>query len=321
MSQHKIVYTADLHGNEMQYKKLVDYAMEVSADSVIIGGDIAPKGKPFSSYISMQREFLEYQLPKLIMPLKKNLPSSGVFLIMGNDDCSVNVDVLKKNDNKLFHLIHGNRLKLNDNFEIVGYSYVPITPFVIKDWEKYDFSAVPKEYKDGYEMIKRGTYALNGLKSSKKGWRKSLFSPKIEQRSSVQKDLEDSLFTESAKKTVYAIHTPPYDTCLDLVYLSPPERMPDGAVIETISFDKDGRIVNPNSFHVGSMALRSFIEQHQPYLTLHGHIHETVEISGEFKDNIGDTLCLSAGNDNKSDKLAVIVFDLYNLDKVKRVLL
>ena len=42
--RYKIVYTADIHGNLVQYKKLVDYSLKNKAKAVIIGGDIAPKG-------------------------------------------------------------------------------------------------------------------------------------------------------------------------------------------------------------------------------------------------------------------------------------
>ncbi len=58
-------------------------------------------------------------------------------------------------------------------------------------------------------------------------------------------------------------HTPPLDTALDL--------LPDGS-------------------HVGSSAVRSFIEQNQPPLCLTGHIHEA-----KGSDCIGETLILNPG--------------------------
>ncbi|MBU0722988.1 hypothetical protein KJ973_03450 [Patescibacteria group bacterium] len=73
--------------------------------------------------------------------------------------------------------------------------------------------------------------------------------------------------------------------------------------------------------HVGSMALRLFIEKYQPYLTLHGHIHETVEMSGELKDKIGKTLCLTSGNHNVGEKLAVLIFRLDKAYGAKRIVI
>ena len=69
------------------------------------------------------------------------------------------------------------------------------------------------------------------------------------------------------------------------------------------------------------MAVRLFIEKEQPYLTLHGHIHETVDISGTFKHNIQNTLCLTSGNHNVGEQLAVLVFDLYNPRDVRRIII
>jgi Icc-related predicted phosphoesterase len=108
---------------------------------------------------------------------------------------------------------------------------------------------------------------------------------KFEQEDSIQKDLAQELFTKNARRTVYVFHTPPYKTNLDLTY--------------------DGE-------HVGSIAVRQFIEKFQPYLTLHGHIHETVKRSGNYREQIGDTFCLTAGNDNFGSELAVLTFDIFN---------
>jgi len=73
--------------------------------------------------------------------------------------------------------------------------------------------------------------------------------------------------------------------------------------------------------HVGSMAVRLFIEQHHPYVTLHGHIHETVDVSGEFKERIGDTISLSSGNHNVGSKVAVLLLDTDHPANVRRLFL
>jgi Icc-related predicted phosphoesterase len=58
-------------------------------------------------------------------------------------------------------------------------------------------------------------------------------------------------------------HTPPYNTALDTV---------------------------GGGIHVGSTAVRKFIEKHQPQLCLTGHIHEAFG-----KDKIGSTLIVNSG--------------------------
>lgn len=53
----KIIYTSDIHGNEEQYKKLIEFAIESSASAVIIGGDLAPKDDP-TDYMGSQEKVL-----------------------------------------------------------------------------------------------------------------------------------------------------------------------------------------------------------------------------------------------------------------------
>ena len=50
-----------------------------------------------------------------------------------------------------------------------------------------------------------------------------------------------------------------------------------------------------NGQHVGSHAVRAFIEQHQPLVCFCGHIH-----SGVGKDRIGESVILNPGRFNES---------------------
>ena len=90
----------------------------------------------------------------------------------------------------------------------------------------------------------------------------------------------------NTRKMIFSVHAPPFNTKLDVLY--------DGT-------------------HVGSVAVREFLEQKQPYLGLHGHIHESPDVSGDFKDTIGKTLVLNPGSKTP------VVFDLNNLKKIERV--
>jgi Icc-related predicted phosphoesterase len=289
---HKIVFTADLHGNEEQYRQLVGYAIANKADSVIIGGDLCPKQFPAEYYIQTQRKFLEDRLAMLLEPLKNKSPGTALYLITGNDDCTANLDLLLKHDGSLFHLINSKRMRLTTDLDIVGYPYISISPFRIKDWEKYDFSKASDGYRSQYTKRKNTGYRLDGWKSTDDGWQDFIFKEEMAWSDSIQKDLLKPEFRQTPGKTVYVIHDPPAMTNLDLV--------PKG--------------------HVGSLAVREFIEKLQPYLTLHGHIHETVELSGSFKDTIGNTLCMAAGNLERGG-LSLIVFDLYEPENAERVVI
>lgn len=48
--------------------------------------------------------------------------------------------------------------------------------------------------------------------------------------------------------------------------------------------------------HVGSTGIRKFIDEEQPLLTLHGHIHESPEMSGKWLEKLGRTVSMNPGN-------------------------
>lgn len=275
----KVIFTSDIHGNEWQYKKLVEFAIDSSVAAVIVGGDLAPKDEPMD-YIGSQRRFFEKRLPELMGPLQEELPDARVYMMMGNDDCVSNLDVFQKHD-ALYRDLHMRRFALNEDFDIVGYANVPITPFGLKDWERYDRSSGEVQ----------PDARLKGVKSMSGEFEDFTFTEK-DRLQSIESDLVDGIFTKTPEKTVYVIHSPPYGTGLDQVHRG----------------------------HVGSKPMRSFIEKEQPYITLHGHIHETVELSGEFAEKIGETYCFSSGNHNIGP-LSVLVFNLYEPERVKRVML
>ena len=92
------------------------------------------------------------------------------------------------------------------------------------------------------------------------------------------------------KKTVYVIHAPPFNTKLDMI---------------------------TTGAHVGSKSIRKFIEKEQPLLALHGHIHESPQMSGSWHDKIGKTTCINVGSSYPEDKLNCVVVDLEDLNKIK----
>ncbi len=79
--------------------------------------------------------------------------------------------------------------------------------------------------------------------------------------------------------TIFNLHCPPYGTQLDRA----PELTPDLKVV------LDGG--EPRIVPVGSKAVRTLIEEIQPVLSLHGHIHESKAIA-----KIGKTTCVNPGS-------------------------
>ncbi|MFN8567136.1 MAG: hypothetical protein U0Z44_06350 [Kouleothrix sp.] len=79
---------------------------------------------------------------------------------------------------------------------------------------------------------------------------------------------------------------------------------------------------------MSACALRAFIERHQPPLTLHGHIHESPDQSGQFAARIGTTWSINPGHserrlqavaldtDDIGGTITHTVFGQPNLDKI-----
>jgi Icc-related predicted phosphoesterase len=75
----------------------------------------------------------------------------------------------------------------------------------------------------------------------------------------------------------------------------------------------------PLDVHVGSIAIRRLIEDRQPLVTLHGHVHESTGLTSSWRDRIGRTHCFSAAHDGP--ELALVRFDLDDLERADRQLI
>jgi Icc-related predicted phosphoesterase len=78
----------------------------------------------------------------------------------------------------------------------------------------------------------------------------------------------------------------------------------------------DLRDAGHSTVPVGSTAVRAAIEEHQPALSLHGHIHEA-----RGSTRIGRTLSVNPGSAYEQGQLLGAVVDLDGGKKVKRFVL
>ena len=104
-----------------------------------MGGDFLPgaimsKGTT-SEFLS---DYLLPELEKLRSELNNNYPR--IFVILGNDDGALaEKQVLEIAESGLWEYVHMRRIEF-DNYLVFGYSFVPPSPFLLKDWERYDVS-------------------------------------------------------------------------------------------------------------------------------------------------------------------------------------
>jgi uncharacterized protein len=277
MPRQPFIFVSDLHGRVNLYRKLFSLVQRDLPQAVFLGGDLLPSGSlrfgsGSSGHDNFPDDFLVPELGNLRRTLDKNYPR--FFLILGNDDArSEEGAFLRADKDALWQYMHM-RKKVHATFSIYGYSCVPPTPFALKDWERYDISrfvdpgSIPPEEGRFTVPLPENKFAIP----------------------TIREDLEKLAGQEALASAIFLFHSPPYQTHLDRAAL-------------------DGRQVDhaPLDVHVGSIAIKRFIEDRQPLITLHGHVHESARLTGSWQEKIGRTFCFSAAHDGP--ELAVVCFD------------
>jgi len=280
-------FATDLHGHTDRYDKLIASIIRDHPTAVFLGGDLLPRSA-FSAIPSEQADFVDAYLVPTFTRTRDSLGSDypDIFLILGNDDPRREEEAfVTASAGGLWHYIHQQRILLG-TFTIYGLAYVPPTPFMLKDWEHYDVSR----------------YVPPGCVSPEEGCRTVAPEKSEIKWGTIQKDLASLVAEDSLDRAVFLFHTPPYDTSLDHAAL-------DGKTYEHVPIDA----------HVGSIAVKQFIEERQPLLTLHGHVHEAARLTGQWKIRIGRTVCINGAHDGA--ELALVRFDLESPEGATRELL
>ena len=218
----RIVYTSDLHGVIDLYRAAGDAAVRTRADALIFGGDLCP-GTPSGASQRLpieQPEFLLYRLSHLLDMWKDAHPDLRIFAIPGNDDCQTIVPALEDLEtNNLIENLHQKTRTLGD-YTLMGLSYVPPTPFHLKDFERWDDA--PDRESDSYNYrciigTPRGFKVIEN------------FETYLDSLPSINQEVQRFSVIDPAH-TVAVIHAPPFNTACDVLF--------------------DGR-------HIGSKAVRS----------------------------------------------------------------
>jgi Icc-related predicted phosphoesterase len=280
-------FATDLHGHTDRYDKLMALIIRDRPAAVFLGGDLLPR-LWISAIQSGQADFVhDYLVPTFTrtrVALGPGYPE--IFLILGNDDPRREEEgFVAASADGLWHYVHQQKF-LFRVFPIYGLAYVPPTPFMLKDWERYDVSR----------------YVPPGCVSPEEGYRSVPAAEGEIKWATIQKDLASLVGEDPLDRAVFLFHTPPCDTLLDRAAL-------DGKTYEQVVLD----------VHVGSIAVKRFIEERQPLLTLHGHVHEAARLTGEWKTQIGRTVCINGAHDGP--ELALVRFDLESPGAATRDLL
>ncbi len=285
----RLAFATDLHGKPARYEALFEFLRGEPVDALLLGGDLLPGGFGLCPPDSFGTDtFLLGYLEKQLLDLKSTLGEASpmVFLILGNDDPRYEeTAVLEGMKSGAWTYCHGRRVPFGE-FTVCGYSFVPPTPFHLKDWERYDVSryvdvgCVPPSA--GYVTVAMSDYERNFQ--------------------TMADDL-GALFPEpDQRRSIFLFHAPPYGTPLDRAAL-------------------DGQSVDhaPMDVHVGSFAIERFIRRTHPLVCFHGHIHEAVSLTGSFMADLDGTPCYQGAHDGPELALTLVETDAPS--EGKRILL
>lgn len=282
-------FVTDIHGKIDRYEKLFNKIESEKPGAIFLGGDLLPSGlQSLATEYDLSENFTEDILKKGFSKLKNKLKDKypRVFLILGNDDGKADEDKFINIANEgIWEYIHNKKVNF-ENFIVYGYSYIPPTPFLLKDWERYDVS----RYVDPGCIPP--TEGFHSVKEKKDVW----------EYSTIKEDLDLLTGKNDLSNAIFLFHSPPYKTKLDRAAL-------DGQMIE----------FTPIDVHVGSIAIQRFIKSRKPLLTLHGHVHESTSITGSWFEKNEKTLSINGAHNG--NELSLVKIDLNNLNNCSRELI
>lgn len=251
----KLLITSDLHGDFKKYATINAIVEEQGIGAVLNGGDLLSHGG--SNRLRDQR--------KAVTNLEAILSQCPcpVYLQCGNDDL---LGVLPDLVGTIGRLPHVHRLDGHwhnlDGLWVSGYCFIPDSPFPTKDWCRLDGMPGWQRPPQPHAPKHSDPGGMIPIAGDGQKW--------LEQRSTIARDLERISPPKGVDwdRCLMVFHAPPHNTDFDLTM-----------------FD----------MHVGSPAIGAFIARRRPQLSVFGHIHETVEMSGQWRGDINGALCAAVG--------------------------
>lgn len=268
-----LLFCSDVHGDESHYARFITVAGRVKPHVIILGGDMLPDDSaldPRSMGVG-QPAYVRNQFRNHVSAMRTASGCKHVLVIFGNHDWGSSVRATKELESEgLLHVLELDRPFEIDGLNFLGYSSTPPTPWYVKDFERLDMPGDKPPLLGGARWDFR-------------------FSRPSQQSSTYLYNIVKTMSEELADLKpppdpwVFVAHAPPYMSKLDRYY---------------------------GDQAWGSKAVRAAIEKHQPLLSLHGHIHESPDVSGDFKDTIGRTTAINAGQNRHKLQYATIRIDV-----------
>jgi len=292
----RLFYAGDVHGSRVCWKKFVNAAAHYPADALVMGGDLTGKAlvpivrEGDGSYVT--RVIGEQRVARSAEELdqmQRAISTNGMYPLIVDRDEAQRLAADAKVRDAAFEtaLLDELRLwvELADERLAGSGTKAYVIPGNDDPWSIDEVLAAGSSVVACDEKVERvGPHELVSLGySNRTPWKtpRELDEEEIYAR---LKRLTDQL--ESPERAIFNIHVPPWESSLDTAY----------EVDEELRYvTKGGR---PHEVPTGSTAVRAIIEEMQPLLSLHGHIHESKGVT-----KIGRTVAINPGSDYGSGHL------------------
>jgi Icc-related predicted phosphoesterase len=282
-----IFFATDLHGSDVCFKKFCAAAAFYRCDALILGGDITGK---------------------LLVPIERNGDRASYELggTRNTLSCSeLDGELARICDMGYYPLVGDPGLaeELSDpqtyDRELVAAALARARRWVEYAEDRLAGAGVPILFAPGNDddvridaVFAQSTVFVSGEKcvvnlggvevvstgwSNPTPWRTPRECPEDELDASLRPVIES---LADPTRSIFNFHVPPYDTTLDVC----PKLTNDFRVVTSLG--------TPVQTHAGSTAVRRLIEEFQPLVGLHGHIHESRQVA-----RIGRTTVINPGSE------------------------
>jgi Icc-related predicted phosphoesterase len=305
----KILFATDIHGSERCFRKFLNSIPVHKPDILILGGDITGKvlvpivrsGSGWSTYISGKQQQLSTEAEKA--EAVKLITMSGQYPIEVTDEEKRALDADPAALDATFRRAMVTTLEgwVDLAADRAGRSGVPVYMMPGND-DSRDVETVlaHAEYvqsAEGRVLELPGGYSLVSFGySNRTPWD----SPRELDDEELGIRLREVMKGVDPSSAIVNFHVPPYGTNLD----------------EAPALDSNLRLITkggqPAVTHVGSHSVRALIEEMQPLLGLHGHIHESRAV-----EKLGRTVCVNPGSEYGTGTLKFAIVEIKK-DQVAR---
>ncbi|MCU0313714.1 MAG: hypothetical protein MUC84_06590 [Solirubrobacteraceae bacterium] len=297
----RLYFATDLHGSEVCFRKFCAALDFYSCDALVMGGDVSGKmlvlfeREPDGYVFELAGERHHVAEDELAGELARiaNMGSYGV-VVTPDEAAHLRSDGEAYEARLLAEALERARAWGRYADERLGPAGRRIL-FAPGNDDEQDIDAAFAE-SEVFVLGEGRVVALDGVEVACTGWANP--TPWKTPRETTEEDLEQRLRALTAEvrdpeRAVFAFHVPPSGTPLDVC----PEIDEDFAVVTHMG--------NPVMHHAGSSAVRAVIEDVQPRVSLHGHIHESRGAA-----RLGRTLCLNPGSEYGEGVLNGVIVDL-----------